>query len=250
VGVLFIAVILVSGFIFTNKYPPARFRQKRSTGWDAYFHVAQWGTVIAIASSFLYFLIDKFDVVSVILGWFSETVPSLLKGTGLNNLEIKIGFWVLLTLLIAYLVGVYMDRRYQDPRLLFQIIAEIASKDHMEAIILDSSSTQATVLISLSTRKCYVGICYGDLSYENGESSSLAILPMLSGYRDKDNLGVEFQSNYYSHYEENGIIEGKHEKLTLDHFKVVINKADIETISYFDLETYTKFKQRERQSTS
>lgn len=154
-GVLFIAVILVSGFIYTNSYPPARFRQKRASGWDAYFHVAQWGTVISVISSILFYLADYSNFLSYLLSIAGLKVSDLVLGMVWNQIDIRIATWILLTLLLAFGCGKLMALRYADPEKGFQIVAEIASKDHMESIILESSSTQLPVLITLSNRKWF-----------------------------------------------------------------------------------------------
>ncbi|WP_244665003.1 hypothetical protein [Candidatus Symbiopectobacterium sp. 'North America'] len=78
----------------------------------------------------------------------------------------------------------------------------------------------------------------------NGSSEHLAILPMLSGYRDKDTLTITITTNYHQHYLESGVISGL-SRLNINNFRVLIPKDEIETISFFDTDTYNKFKENE-----
>ncbi len=45
-----LVIIMTSGFMFTSRYPVARFKQLRSDGWDQYLHVFSWGLPFAILS--------------------------------------------------------------------------------------------------------------------------------------------------------------------------------------------------------
>ena len=59
-----------------------------------------------------------------------------------------------------------------------------------------------SVMISLSDRKVYVGkvINLGEPSETSGMDQDISIIPLMSGYRDKDDLTVEFTT----YYEETG----------------------------------------------
>ncbi|ELA9082385.1 TPA: hypothetical protein NJ354_003688 [Vibrio parahaemolyticus] len=244
-GVVYVALALVSGFIFTNLHIPARYRQKRSSGWDSYFHVAAWGTLFSLISVIICIPLDYFDFPAKALEGTLVSIAELKK-LPVSVSDVKIGIWAIVTMTVAVVFGiasvVYFKLR---PEKKLEVSAEIAQKDHLESIVLDSSLTQSTLLISLKTRKCYVGICYGVVGYEDGSPSSIAIIPMLSGFRDSETLCVEFKNNYYAHYEKTGIFDGEHKFLTLDHFKIVIPVEQIETISYFAMDTYMDFKEAE-----
>lgn len=67
---------------------------------------------------------------------------------------------------------------------------------------------------------------------------------MLSGYRDKDDLTINITTNYHQHYLESGVISGM-SRLNISDFRVLMPKDEIETISFFDTETYEKFKRDE-----
>lgn len=244
-GVVYLAVALVSGFIFTNLHIPARYRQKRANGWDSYFHVAAWGTCFSLISLLICIPLDLFNVASLVLDKLGISLQELNK-LPVSLVDVKYGVWPVATIISAFCFGHFSKCRFKkNPDLKLKESAKIAQQDHMESLVLDSSLTQSTLLISLKTRKCYVGICYGIVGHDEGESSNIAILPMLSGYRDSNTLSVEFNNNYFSHYANFGLLDDEHDTLTLDHFKIVIPKEQIETASFFCLDTYHAFKDAE-----
>jgi hypothetical protein len=108
---------------------------------------------------------------------------------------------------------------------------------------MEASARQFPIIATLSSRKIYVGLVTCP-ALENGLSEHLEILPMLSGYRDKDDLTINITTNYHQHYLESGVIGGM-SRLNIQDFRVLIPKDEVETISFFDTETYNKFKEDE-----
>ena len=240
-----ILLVLVSGYLFTNLHRPARYKQKRISGWDSYFHVVEWGTCWGVVSAFACLVSDYFDLLACFLEWlgFDLKVVSQLS-IPLENA--KLFAWALVSLLFAVLAGMascFYYRRY-DRR--WNHIAKIAQNDHLDAIILESSAAQKPVLVTLDSRKCYVGICFGEAGLEDGGSAHVSILPLLSGYRDKDSLSLTIQINYHVHYEDRGLYSGEHSTLELKDFRVVIPKAEVSAMSFFDVETFKEFKRVEQ----
>lgn len=246
-GVLLIAIALVSGFLFTNRHKPARFEQKRSVGWNSYFHVASWGTLFGVMSAVICLMFDYFNIISKLFDYYES--PLSLGGLTVNLDDLKLAAWSISTLALSISFGWLSQIFYAlFPDKLFKLIAKNAQKDHLDLIILEASATSFPVLITLKSRKCYVGLCYGEAettSLQGERGSHIAILPFLSGYRDKDTLSLELNTNYDEHYDLNGINTGENERLSLDDFKNVIPKSEIESLSFFDLETYVKFKEIE-----
>jgi hypothetical protein len=250
-GVVLVAIALVSGFIFTNLHKPARFRQKRSVGWDSYFHVATWGTLFGGMAAVICVVIDYFNVVS---NFFKDRGLPIndLGGLTLHLDDLKLVSWSVGTIVLAALFG-YLSKLfyYIFSNSVFKLIARIAEKDHLDSFILEAAATQFPILVTLKSRKCYVGICYGEadgLADAGAVGSHLALLPLLSGFRDSETLSLELTTNYNDHYDSNEIDTGGHERLTLDDFKNVLPKCEIESVSFFDLETYVQFKEMEVQN--
>ncbi len=111
---------------------------------------------------------------------------------------------------------------------------------------MEASVSQFPVLVSLKSKKVYVGIVSCP-AFEHGDYEVVELLPLLSGYRDKDTLQVRFTSNYQSHYIRQGIgIVGTMSRLTLDDFRTLLPKREIDNVSFFDIETFKKFQEIEK----
>ncbi|MGR5558892.1 hypothetical protein ACQKQC_21695 [Vibrio fortis] len=158
---------------------------------------------------------------------------------------LKQGSWAILTVVLALITGLLTLAVYKIcPRRKAQKIKDIVNENHLEKFIVEASYTQFPIAITLKSRKTYIGICLGD-ELINSKIEHISIIPLLSGYRDKDDLSIDITNNYQAHYIEEGIEEGIHEELTKDHFRIIVPTDHIETFSFFDLSTYVKFKKKE-----
>lgn len=240
-------LILVSGFIFTSLHVPARFRQKRVTGWDSYFYVVAWGSCWGFSSAILCVLIDYFDCVARTLQLLDIQLKDLSK-LAIKFDDLRLIAWALTSVLMSLVIGSLSKLYYfllPDRKL--KLIAKIARNDHLDTFVLEASATQRPILVTLGSRKCYVGICFGEAGFDDGGSEHVSILPLLSGHRDKDTLSLEIKTNYHIHFEDNNIYSGEHDNLTINHFRVIIPKSEIETYSFFDVDTFKSFKDREKE---
>lgn len=110
---------------------------------------------------------------------------------------------------------------------------------------MEASVRQFPVIITLKSRKFYVGFIHCP-AFEQGASEFLELLPLLSGYRDKDDLTIHVTTNYQKHYINTGIQQGIG-SLNFYDFRTLIPKGEIEGLSFFDTDTYSKFKEQEAQ---
>ncbi|HHB6859375.1 TPA: hypothetical protein ACN7KA_004101 [Klebsiella pneumoniae] len=246
---LLLAVILVSGFIYVNLSLSTRYRYKRSNGWDAYFFVAAWGIVFFLAGGFLTFALN----ISGGFRWFSNALnltPDSFNGMLSTTTdkpqrinEIKQIAWVVISIVLAALFGWLNKRRTSKGDRRWDALAKAVGNNAFESLLMEASARQFPIIATLSSRKIYVGLVTCP-ALENGLSEHLEILPLLSGYRDKDDLTINITTNYHQHYLESGVISGM-SRLNIQDFRVLIPKDEVETISFFDTETYNKFKENE-----
>lgn len=108
---------------------------------------------------------------------------------------------------------------------------------------------QTPVKISLKSKKVYVGIVYRE-QFEQLNFDNLAIIPMISSYRDKDTPIVTFDCNYSEVYKKHQIIDklkdfSELEKICLSDFLISIRSAEIKTISFFNIDMFDEFNQIE-----
>ncbi|OCH13797.1 hypothetical protein A6E05_05680 [Aliivibrio sp. 1S165] len=243
-GVVLIAVALVAGYLFSSKHLSSKYQLNRTDGWHSYFYVAYRGVIFSLVSGAVCFSIDYFDCVSK----FIKPLGFLLtdfEGLFLNFSEIKIGAWALLTIFLAQ-VSAWFSLLYYRLFLTQKTkrLRKIISNNHLESFIFESTYDQKLIMLTLSSKKTYVGKCLGD-ELIDGKVEHIAILPHLSGYRNKDTLVFEHTTNYLNHYADQGIYDGSHNFLKLRDFRVIIPCSEIESYSFFDMSTYIKFRQDE-----
>ena len=108
------------------------------------------------------------------------------------------------------------------------LMHKIFKDSPMDNIFFESLIKKKPVLISLKSRKTYVGIVIatGEPNESNGLNQEIVVLPIMSGYRDKDTLSVIFTNDYAS--------------FTTESTSTVLDVASIEVASWFDFECYEK----------
>lgn len=236
-AVLIILLILVLGYNYAQRVQYEKFRLKHSNGWEAYVYLANNGL--------LFLFIAVLLVIAVLLSCFA--IEYFLS---LNNLTLYLD--------IAY-KGIKFSEK--NPTLICITIAivlvsfrvsytmaqlSIRSSDYLDKlkkehgifnIVVRSITEDKTVKISLKSGKVYVGFVKSE-DLDGTNLDNIVILPMLSGYRDKDKLRISFDCNYMSVYLENSLTE-------LDDFRLSILIDEMESISLFDTEHYRKFEFKE-----
>ena len=121
-----------------------------------------------------------------------------------------------------------------DPKI--KLMSDVLSDSPLDSELLYSYINDQSVLISLSNRKVYVGqvVSMGEPNESEGMDQEISILPHISGYRDKDNLTVNFTTQYEN-------IDTKVE------IKVTLRQELIESVSRFDFDVYQQFLERKKE---
>lgn len=243
-GVVLVAVALVAGYLFSSQHLSSKYQLNRTDGWHSYFYVAYRGVLFSLLSAAICFSIDYFDCVSKFIKPMGYLLTDFNK-LFLNFYQIKIGSWAILTILLAQLSS-FISRFYYFifTRKKTKRIRQIIAGNHLESFIFESAYDQKHIMLTLASRKTYVGQCLGD-ELTSGKVDHIAILPYISGYRNKDDLTFEHTTNYWAHYMNQGIIDGSHKSLKPHDFRVIVPCSEIESYSFFDIDTYIKFKQEE-----
>lgn len=222
-GLFYVLIVLVTGFIFTRLYLPARLRQQRSEGWDSYFHIAAWGTFF-LAASFVIL------IVTAVSSFGLNLTTKLITFHTESFILVTLSLAVILAALAALLINATFFRKNSDRY--YQQIANVIVNDHIEALLMESCIDQRPILITLANNKIYIGISHDTFSCITNEmtSSSIAILPLRSGYRSVKRKKLKVINDYNKHYGEMNSTEG----FDVDDFRVVIPKSEIISISFYD----------------
>lgn len=245
-GAFAVAFILISGYLFVSISTYQKYITRREDGHRYYFRCGAFGIGFSMLGIVLATLLDAFNVPTFILNSLGTSIEQLTSVTKFSQtlqdyLSLKFAFGTGLAVLIAPLFAL-IDNLFRNAEKSRASVHKSKSPA-LEKFLFDCGTHLRTVLITLSSRKVYVGIVH-DISIESGEVEHFTILPILSGYRDKDTLTVKFTTNYYLHYEqhldENGNpLDGNGS--SFDDFIEMISVSKIDHLGSFDIDTYKKF---------
>lgn len=255
-GVFLLAFVLVIGFLFTHNNPPSRYRQQRSSGWDSYFHVASWGFVFSLGGLLivvLFWLVLNIlsfiiNLPGLVFGW-QPTVAYL--GTLFIHLKIHdIPFSLMLAFMFGALMayGVAKQKKEQlenDEDAHAAAYREVALSDGMEELFFDAMQQGLLVLITLKSRKVYIGTV-NKPRFIHADTENLMIIPMISGYRDKDDLSFKPKHSYIDYYKTNDVCHDS-KPLCIADFRIVIPRSEVESASLFDPDTFLQFDDVDKQ---
>lgn len=273
-GAFLLFVVLTIGFIYTSRDLESRYKQKKSTNWESYSHMASWGFVfwgcggVVVTMLWLFLAILSY-LVSVFCWLFSAPLSDALCTWLINWSLLKLSYqkiqfiewssefsgWVMVDtsvpLVLSLIFGavcawvtteVNAKETRDDPQVRLKVIQKIAVSDNIQLLLIESSSKQLRVMLTMKSRKVYIGFIkqFAHEQVVPGDED-IVIIPLISGYRDKDTLTFHESHSYVTFYDENGI--GPDTKpLCLDDFRVVIPREQIESVSLFDAKTYVAFQ--------
>ncbi|MCQ9087354.1 hypothetical protein [Vibrio alginolyticus] len=252
-----IFVVLISGYIFSLLHLPARYKQNTSAGWDSYFNVAFWGIIWAFISFVFCFIAKSLHLSSTyIMPFFDVTFTDIRDDKMFLTVKpnqfidlLKIAMWCAGTVFLAIFFGSISYLIFKFETLRYRLLWRISGYSHFDSMMLESQSNATPMLITISSKKVYVGLCLGE-DFVDGHGDSVAIIPLMSGYRNGDTQDISFTTNYYKQYQNLGLdsqptskpIGESQRTLSLDDFRVVIAKREIHCMSFFDIEMYAQWE--------
>jgi hypothetical protein len=144
---------------------------------------------------------------------------------------------VVLSLLIVLLVNANADR--EEAYASFVRTGD----DHLERLLLRSAREKRSLALTLRTGKIYVGSTLrlpADLATER---KSITILPLVSGYRDRDTQALVFTTDYSGVHERLADARGAVDGTSADEFELVIPVAEVVSANLFDWDVYRWFRE-------
>ncbi len=275
-GAFLLFVVLTIGFIYTSRDLESRYKQKKSTNWESYSHMASWGFIFwgwgSVVVAALWLVIALLSCLATLLFWIwtsHDYLCAILKSKSIDWSLIKVSFqqahiiewhsqfssWVIvdtnvplvLSLIFGAVVAwatteVNAKKTKADPQARLTAIKKIAVSDNIQLLLIESSDKQLRVMLTLKSRKVYIGFIkqFAHEQVVPGDED-IVIIPLISGYRDKDTLTFHESHSYVTFYDENDIGPDT-TPLCLDDFRVVIPREQIESVSLFDAKTYVAFQ--------
>ncbi|MCS3425901.1 hypothetical protein M2403_004534 [Rahnella sp. BIGb0603] len=248
-GPLVIMVVLVCGFWYTENHYQSRIRHARTNGWTSYFSVAMHGCKFVVQGFFtvlaLYALLFFISLIISIPHLFWADVYEYKNLywwlTDKNVMSYPWSFVLSLGLacLFAFAAGNNAKQKMQDEKERLLAYREMAAMDGIEALLVQAIDEGKLIFVTLKSRKVYIGYVAAP-RIEHSHTQHLALIPYISGYRDKDTLRYHEQHRYYELYLDKNITADS-DPLNLQHFRHVVPMDQVEAISLFDTSTYKSF---------
>lgn len=241
---LLILPILTAGFLICNHSPKHFYRLHRYEGQHLYLKAAWLGLRSLLIATILILFVNRF-------------VPSEAWGLPLNihqgfvNLFLAMEItqdqanqysWFLIFSiglhLVAYLsclwrkmqIEARSNKAGKDSKIL--LMYDLLKDSPLDAELCQSYINNEPVLISLSSRKVYVGVAtsLGEPNESEGMDQEISIAPLMSGYREPQTLNVVFDTYYENVSAGNDLM-------------VTIRQELIDSVSKFDFDVYQAFQE-------
>jgi hypothetical protein len=208
---------LLAGFLFLRECYYYKIRAQRFEGYRLLLESAGWAVVLAFLGRVVTFGVHLFTAGSAFEHRFAEFVPFPFGGTAFITLA--------LGPLLAWLVNLSIDEvRAKD-------LAIDQAEDALLALFVNGVDDDSALLLTLDNRKVYVGFVTESPNLEK-ENRYLVLLPVVSGYRNNDDLTVTFTTDYISLWRGGNVPP--------ESFLTVIPVKAIKMASVFDLAIYDR----------
>ena len=163
-----------------------------------------------------------------------ESVPALL------NREPSTPFAgsVIASLALGGLLAMAINRKW--PKKPAQALAIAHHGGSLRSLLMDAHLTRRAVMLTLSTRKVYVGWVFTPPLLRR--PTYLVIFPTLSGYRSNDDLAIRWTTDYAPVYLDltSRADEGEQLKTEPSHFQLVLPLDSVASATFFDKELYDR----------
>lgn len=234
---------LVGGYLFSRWCNATRYLASREEGHRLYFRAAFWGFFLFVIVLVLrHWLKTDYEIYRGLEAKFRALVVPYLKEPE-KGYPFDLTVAAIATLLVAWPIAKAINIFYWRGRAL----ANAIKHDDFEQLLNEAAARDMPVALSMSSRKVYVGFVVQTFDPAH-ERKWIKILPLLSGYRDKDTLRLEFVTNYRDAY---GTADpanaGAPLPAPLGHlapkdFGIVLPVDDVQSANLFDVEAYKSFK--------
>jgi hypothetical protein len=211
---LLIFPVLVAGFVACHVHPVHSYRLHRYEGQYLYLKSAELGLkcfflALLMALSLHYWLPTN-------INFFSFTIPLEVTAASVNAMKMMSGAqddeahrmaWFVqlsfLTFVATLLPSAWgylsLRRRFGVWNARVHVIGQILEDSPLDNLLFRLSlQKDKYAMLVMEDRKVYVGkvINLGEPSATTGMDQDISIMPLMSGYRDKDDLKVSFETFY------------------------------------------------------
>ncbi|AEF47173.1 hypothetical protein SerAS12_4075 [Serratia sp. AS12] len=228
------------------------YKLHRYDGQLLYLKVASFGAFCvigaAISAAIIKFFFPDFHLITDVASGFQVTknkstdrIYAWMAMLSIGSIAISL-LWVLIVFIKNLFLGFMYEKQchYSIPHAMkLRVLRMTVNHGTFDAMLLDAmeETPKRPVLISLSSRKVYIGIVNGlDEPTENEKPNQyISLFPIMSGYRDSSTLSIEFTNNYPSEFKTKSALSTRTmKKKQINDMDLIISSEEISSISWFD----------------
>ena len=239
-GTAIFMVLMVCGYWYTSRDLSTRFQFKRTSGWDVYFLVALNGCIFVLQG------IISTAILWVCLLLVSFGMNSMPEWFGPPNHNYQVDFmnWsflgiqapVVLVLAFAIVFCLYRSNWAGSARLdsagRRDLYKHLSRANGVEGLLYQCMEEGELAWVTLKSQRIYIGMIH-TATFDREDANNIVLIPMLSGYRDRQTLDLRVEHNYSAWYDRHGITLTSEPHSALA-FRKVILLDQIESLSLFD----------------
>lgn len=215
----------LGGYWCLTRLNCTRYSILRDTGYHLFFRTMSAGAVLFAASYLIGLVFEK--ICPQFSALWKIYVPFDYAGT------------VVLSALLGVVIPIFCNRFHSKDEAEKKEVEK--SGDLIGLVLLESIGRNKFVELSLKSGKSYIGLVLRSETTNHGESD-VALIPMASGYRDKDTHALEITTNYAPTINECLREDSDISGLLDEDFRVVVPKSDISSARIFYPEVYEVFR--------
>ncbi|MBD2814870.1 hypothetical protein ID850_08850 [Xenorhabdus sp. Flor] len=251
---VFITFVLICGYKYIDSDIPSRIELQKAQGWNAYFQVALKGGEFLIAgfimavfiNALLYLVMYLLNVPAYLGAKYTQfTFATDLNGFKYATASFFVWIVVISTVIMSVAQASIAKNRSENYEYRIKAIRSNAKKDSVNELLLESLECGLLVMVTLKSRKVYVGMV-DEAKFYNFHTHSdamVSIIPFISGYREKDSLSFKVEHSYVTIYNQKDITLNS-EPLSVYQFRHILPIDQIESFSLFDVDTYVSFGEK------
>lgn len=237
-SVLVIFVLCLSGYLYLKTNPKTAVKLSRTSGYHTFFWSAAWGVGMGVRAVFIYYI----GILLYELTGFSFSLGNFF----LNTILKCDASYTYLAMFDLSVVAVFLG--YFLPAFSYGFKNEIKMERQIGWLREDTESPEFTqlffksfeyglpILFTMSDRKVYIGYV---MEIHSTDFNDVNVIPIFSGYRDKNTLGLIPVTPYRDVIRD---VENEEQDIELEKFFITLPLREIVHAHLHDFKYYSKFK--------